>query len=97
MKLIIHTFQTSQLIHEQGGRFLKRTKVIGVGPGHFAWKDIGEQRAYEKACQALRENAPEVRKQLAVKEMNAVKAEEDRNDISERFMGKEEEDDRCGP
>lgn len=40
--------------------------------GHFAWQDIGEQRAYEKACQALREGAPEIRKQLASKEAIAA-------------------------
>jgi hypothetical protein len=40
--------------------------------GHFAWQDIGEQRAYEKACQALREGAPEIRKHLASKEAIAA-------------------------
>ena len=46
------------------------------GPGgHFGWKDVGEQKAYEKACQALRENAPEIRKQqcLAAKHNNTKK------------------------
>jgi hypothetical protein len=38
-----------------------------AGPGgHFGWKDVGEQKAYEKACQALRENAPEIRKQQSL-------------------------------
>jgi len=41
-----------KLVHERGGRFLKRTKITGAGPrGHFCWREIGEQRAYEKACQ----------------------------------------------
>jgi hypothetical protein len=66
------------LIRERGGRFLKRTKVVSTSSsprssspsrGHFAWQDIGEQRSYEKVCQALREGAPEIRKQLAAKEM----------------------------
>ena len=35
-------------------------------------QDIGEQRAYEKACQALREGAPDVRRQLAAKEVAAA-------------------------
>jgi hypothetical protein len=80
------------LVQERGGRFLKRTKVVGssssssprrqacassmssspTSRGHFAWQDIGEQRAYEKACQALREGAPELRKQLASKEAMAA-------------------------
>jgi hypothetical protein len=61
------------LVRERGGRFLKRTKMQGVGPsGHFAWQDIGEQRSYEKACQALREGAPELRRKLASKEMAAA-------------------------
>lgn len=45
---------------------------LGGSRGHFAWQDIGEQRAYEKACQALREGAPELRKQLASKEAVAA-------------------------
>jgi hypothetical protein len=58
-------------IRERGGRFLKRTKLPGIGVcGHFCWIDIGEQRAYEKACQALREGAPEMRRQLAENELS---------------------------
>jgi hypothetical protein len=65
------------LVRERGGRFLKRTKVVSTSSsprlspsrGHFAWQDIGEQRSYEKACQALREGAPDIRKQLAAKEI----------------------------
>lgn len=62
--------QLVELIRERGGRFLKRTKIDGVGPsGHFCWIDIGEQRAYEKACQSLREGAPHLRRSLAAKEV----------------------------
>lgn len=58
-----------RIIRGRGGRFLKRTKRPGLGPsGHFCWEDVGEQRAYEKACQALRENAPEIRKRIAAEE-----------------------------
>ena len=73
-----------ELVEERGGRFLKRTKVVGVGTrGHFCWSAIGEQRAYEKACQALREGAPEIRRQLAAKELAAIRKEvDDRNDRS---------------
>ena len=39
---------------------------------HYYRQDIGEQRAYEKACQALREGAPDVRRQLAAKEVAAA-------------------------
>jgi hypothetical protein len=35
-------------------------------------QDIGEQRSYEKACQALREGAPDVRRKLAAKEVAAA-------------------------
>lgn len=56
------------IVQSRGGRFLKRTK----SPGRFGWKEIGEQRAYEKACQALRENAPELRRRLAAQEVAAV-------------------------
>lgn len=73
-----------ELIRERGGRFLKRVKVTGVGPsGHFCWQDIGEQRAYEKACQALREGAPEIRRQLAAKELASIsQTAEERSDQS---------------
>ena len=46
---------------------------------HFFWvdppthrQDIGEQRAYEKACQALREGAPNLRAKVAAKEVAAA-------------------------
>jgi hypothetical protein len=35
-------------------------------------QDIGDQRAYEKACQALREGQPEVRRKIAAKEIAAA-------------------------
>jgi hypothetical protein len=35
-------------------------------------QEIGEQRAYEKACQALREGAPDIRRKLAAQEMAAA-------------------------
>jgi len=55
-------------IKARGGRFLKRTKIPGGISGHFCWEDLGEQRAYEKTCQALREGGPEIRRSLAIKE-----------------------------
>ena len=49
-------------IREKRGRFLRRcaTKSEGV-----VWIDIGDTRAREKACQALREGAPEIRRKKA--------------------------------
>jgi len=75
------------IIHERKGRFLKRTKVHGAGPsGHFSWQDIGETRAYEKACQALREGAPEIRRQMiaAQKRKKENKCAEDEADGDKR-------------
>ena len=67
-----------ELIESRGGRFLKRTKRPGLGPsGHFCWQEIGEQRAYEKACQALRENAVELRKSLLREANEDAKAKGD--------------------
>ena len=67
-----------RIVRERGGRFLKRTKRPGLGPsGHFAWEDVGDQRAYEKACQALRENAPEIRRRLASQELAAISVDSD--------------------
>jgi hypothetical protein len=71
-------FVSQRIIRERGGRFLKRTKNPGLGPsGHFCWEDVGEQRAYEKACQALRENAPEIRRRLTSQDQLAAMVSED--------------------
>jgi len=65
--------QIVDIVRGRGGRFLKRTKRPGLGPsGHFCWEDVGDQRAYEKACQALRENAPEIRRRIAAEEIAAI-------------------------
>jgi hypothetical protein len=47
------------MIRKKGGRFLRRTHAAG---GHVLWVDIGDDRAREKTCQALREGAPEIRR-----------------------------------
>lgn len=39
---------------------------------YFIRQDIGDQRAYEKACQALREGQPEIRRKIAAKEIAAA-------------------------
>lgn len=49
-----------QKIRDKGGRFLKR--VDTPPDGQVLWIDIGDERAKEKACQALREGAPEIRR-----------------------------------
>ena len=49
-----------QQIREKDGRFLKR--VDKVGTGQVLWVDIGDEKAKEKTCQALREGAPEIRR-----------------------------------
>eukprot|EP00536_Pseudo-nitzschia_multiseries_P015662 jgi/Psemu1/69591/estExt_Genemark1.C_9270014 len=51
-----------EIIREKGGRFLRRypTKSEGV-----FWIEIGDVRAREKTCQALREGAPEIRRRKA--------------------------------
>lgn len=56
------------IIQSRGGRFLRRYKRNGVSweRGHFVWVEVDPQKAYEKACQALREGAPEIRRKLAV-------------------------------
>lgn len=77
-------------VAEQGGRFLKRVKVHGTRPGgHFCWQDIGENRAYEKACQALREGAPELRRQMV-----SLKIDKDREDNTSFDIRRNTGDDR---
>ena len=48
------------LVRERGGRFLKRCDT-GMHR-ETLWVDIGDERAREKTCQALREGAPELRR-----------------------------------
>lgn len=42
-------------------RFVKRERDAN---GKYIWIDIGDQRAYEKVCQSLREGAPQLRRQM---------------------------------
>lgn len=42
-------------------RFVKREKDENE---KYIWIDIGDQRAYEKVCQSLREGAPQLRRQM---------------------------------
>jgi len=58
------------IIQSRGGRFLRRYKRNGVSweRGHFVWVEVDPQKAYEKACQALREGAPEIRRKLQEEE-----------------------------
>ncbi|KAL7566318.1 hypothetical protein ACA910_013641 [Epithemia clementina (nom. ined.)] len=50
-----------ELVRKQGGRFLRRYERTAPN-GQVLWVDIGDDRAREKTCQALRENAPEIRR-----------------------------------
>ena len=48
------------LLRSGGSRFVKREKTTG----HFSWAEIDSKGAYEKVCQALRDGAPDVRRQV---------------------------------
>ena len=50
-------------VKSRGGRFVRRVKTARKG-NSFGWEDIGEKRAYEKVCQALREGASELRRRM---------------------------------
>lgn len=68
------------LIRERGGRFLKRSKsatTYNPGSGRFLWTEIGNEKAYEKTCQALREGAPELRRRLTDDDRGPDDSEED--------------------
>lgn len=63
-----------ETIRKRGGRFLRRdtsqfrrrpNRNDGFDGGSLIqWVDIGDERAREKTCQALREGAPEIRRQV---------------------------------
>jgi hypothetical protein len=48
-----------EIVRKRGGRFLRR---CNEQQGELVWVDIGDDRAREKTCQALREGAPEIRR-----------------------------------
>jgi hypothetical protein len=48
------------VVKSRGARFVKRQKTTG----RFTWVDIGDKGAYEKVCQALRDGAPDLRRQV---------------------------------
>jgi hypothetical protein len=63
-----------EAIRQRGGRFLRRESIPhrrhsadgnsnSAGGSTIQWVDIGDDRAREKTCQALREGAPELRRQ----------------------------------
>ena len=57
-------------IRKKGGRFLRRCSAKSQG---VVWVDIGDVRAREKTCQALREGAPEIRRRKAASGNDAAK------------------------
>lgn len=67
-------------IREKGGRFLKR--VSTTPDGKVIWMDIGDTRAKEKACQALREGAPEIRRKRKVSASTDDEDQKTKSDIS---------------
>lgn len=50
-------------VRAHGGRFLRRSQSSDGLNEINVWIEIDEERAYQKTCQALREGAPEIRKQ----------------------------------
>ena len=91
-----------ELVRSKGGRFLRRIKTTYNGQSRFAWEEIGQRRRYEKVCQALREGAPELRRQMMAtatkigdfnhKEHSAIEKEnrgnrEHHDDATEHIVG----------
>lgn len=71
--------QVLQEIHDRGGRFVRRQKA----PGRQAWVEVNEKSAYEKVCQALRDGAPELRRQmLAASQRKKQKQQEEGKALS---------------
>jgi hypothetical protein len=47
-------------VKARGARFVRRQKTSG----RFTWVEIDDRGAYEKVCQALRDGAPDLRRQM---------------------------------
>ena len=65
-----------ETIRSRGGRFLRRTKTGQYGARPYGWLEIDDKKAYEKACQALREGAPEIRRRLLLSKGSGLASEE---------------------
>lgn len=54
-------------VYSRGGRFLRETVVVSEDDSNpkerVIWEEVKYDKAYEKTCQALREGAPEIRRQ----------------------------------
>jgi hypothetical protein len=70
------------IVRARGGRFVRKDKVAG----RSAWFEIGEHRAYEKVCQALRDGAPELRRQML-----SVGLKSKQTTLLERMSSRDEE------
>lgn len=57
----------------EGVRFVKRERNTVSNGQAFVWLEIGEQRAYEKICQSLREGAPQLRRRMIATETKRTK------------------------
>jgi hypothetical protein len=81
-----------EIIKSRGGRFLRRHKRNGVSweRGHFVWVEVDPQKAYEKACQALREGAPDIRRKLAESGSTCSDGDEDDATTMEASLCKSE-------
>jgi hypothetical protein len=69
-----------EAMQSHGGRFVRRERASGG----MVWIEIEERRAYEKVCQALREGAPGLRRQvfaLSKAKGAQVKADHDRENL----------------
>jgi hypothetical protein len=62
-------------IRDKGGRFLRRFDTDHTG--QVRWVDIGDDRAREKTCQALRENAPALRRRKLASSSSSTSEEEE--------------------
>ena len=80
-----------ELIRREGGRFLKKLDQTNH-LGQVFYVDIGDERAKEKACQALREGAPNLKRtrtDIPAAEEHEDKGSKDDSDADEQ---KEEQD-----
>ena len=85
-----------QVIRQRGGRFVRRCQEPyprssgnnGLLP--VVWMDIGDDRAREKTCQALREGAPEMRRKFHGKEGQSEQLSPHEDDEKDSSSSKED-------
>lgn len=73
--LLVESIVKAVRMQSPPGRFLEKDTKSGL------WNDIGDKRAFAKTCQAIREGAPKIRKEMQDRKVQEIKSARDKSSI----------------